>query len=67
VLQGEPHYASNCPVIKLQLLAILRYLKSAISDVYVALIYVATKTVKTPSMGESITEGTLTEWHKRKG
>jgi hypothetical protein len=25
----------------------------------------AEKVVKTPSMGESITEGTLTQWHKR--
>lgn len=25
------------------------------------------KTVKTPSMGESITEGTLTQWHKKVG
>jgi 2-oxoglutarate dehydrogenase E2 component (dihydrolipoamide succinyltransferase) len=25
----------------------------------------AEKTVKTPPMGESITEGTLTQWHKR--
>ncbi len=25
------------------------------------------KVVKTPSMGESITEGTLTQWHKKIG
>jgi 2-oxoglutarate dehydrogenase E2 component (dihydrolipoamide succinyltransferase) len=25
------------------------------------------KIVKTPSMGESITEGTLTQWHKKIG
>jgi 2-oxoglutarate dehydrogenase E2 component (dihydrolipoamide succinyltransferase) len=29
--------------------------------------FMASKTIKTPSMGESITEGTLTEWHKQIG
>jgi hypothetical protein len=27
---------------------------------------VADKIIKTPSMGESISEGTLTQWHKSK-
>lgn len=35
------------------------------ASVYNAVRLMATeKTIKTPSMGESITEGTLTQWHK---